>query len=174
MEILKAQAADLDVIEQIYNRIHDEEEKKTAVIGWDRHVYPVRKTAEQALQRENLFVMKDKGRVVAAAIINQIEVPEYKHAAWKHEAGENGVMVLHTLVVDPEAGRHGYGKAFVAYYESYARQNHCPELRMDTNVINQRARQMYHQLGYEEIGIVGCVFNGIPGVKLVCLEKYLR
>ena len=42
---------------------------------------------------------------------------------------------------------------------------------MDTNVINQRARQMYHQLGYEEIGIVGCVFNDILGVKLVCLEK---
>ena len=39
MEILKTQAADLDAIEQIYNRIHDEEEKKTAVIG--KKKYPV-------------------------------------------------------------------------------------------------------------------------------------
>lgn len=32
---------------------------------------------------------------------------------------------------------------------------------------------MYQKLGYEERGIVPCVFNGIPDVQLVCLEKYL-
>ena len=58
-------------------------------------------------------------------------------------------------------------------YEEYVKKNGCRELRMDTNAINQRARRMYHQLGYEEIGMVRCVFNGIPDVKLVCLEKYL-
>ncbi len=44
---------------------------------------------------------------------------------------------------------------------------------MDTNVVNMRARQMYANLGYDEVGVVDCVFNGIPEVKLVCLEKYL-
>lgn len=29
-------------------------------------------------------------------------------------------------------------------------------------------------LGYEEVGIVPCVFNGIPNVQLVCLEKDIR
>lgn len=62
-----------------------------------------------------------------------------------------------------------YGKAFVAYYEDYARRNNCYELRMGTNVINIRARHMYTSLGYDEVGVVDCVFNGIPGVKLVCL-----
>ena len=32
---------------------------------------------------------------------------------------------------------------------------------------------MYQKLGYEEIGIVPCVFNGIEGVQLVLLEKRL-
>ena len=44
---------------------------------------------------------------------------------------------------------------------------------MDTNVKNTRARKLYHTLGYEEVGIVQCIFNGIPNVQLVCLEKYL-
>jgi hypothetical protein len=44
---------------------------------------------------------------------------------------------------------------------------------MDTNIINMRARKMYANLGYDEVGVVDCVFNGISGVKLVCLEKYL-
>lgn len=44
---------------------------------------------------------------------------------------------------------------------------------MDTNIVNMRARQMYANLGFDEVGVVDCVFNGIPEVKLVCLEEYL-
>lgn len=44
---------------------------------------------------------------------------------------------------------------------------------MDTNERNSRARAMYVKLGYKEIGIVPTVFNGIPGVGLVLLEKAL-
>jgi len=32
---------------------------------------------------------------------------------------------------------------------------------------------LYKRLGYREAGIVPCVFNGIPDVMLVCLEKKL-
>lgn len=33
--------------------------------------------------------------------------------------------------------------------------------------------RLYARLGYREAGIVPCVFNGIKGVGLVCLEKKL-
>ena len=59
----------------------------------------------------------------------------------------------------------------IAYYESYAKNNGCPVLRMDTNEKNSAARRLYARLGYREAGIVPCVFNGIKGVGLVCLEK---
>ena len=83
-------------------------------------------------------------------------------------------MVLHALVISPEESGKGYGRAFVAFYEQYARESGCPYLRMDTNVKNARARAMYHKLGYDEIGVVPCVFNGIEGVQLVLLEKQLK
>lgn len=76
-------------------------------------------------------------------------------------------------VKSPYHAHKGYGKAFISFYEAYARERGCGELRIDTNAINQRARAMYQKLGYEERGIVPCVFNGIPDVQLVCLEKYL-
>ena len=173
MNVLKAQKTDIDSIEEIYDRIHDGEEKGLTTIGWIRNVYPTRKTAESALDRGDLFVMVDNGKTVAVAMINQIQVPEYKDAAWKHDAKDNEVMVLHGLAVDPLENGKGYGRAFVAYYEDYAKQHGCTALRMDTNVKNARARKLYHTLGYEEVGVVKCVFNGIPNVQLVCLEKYL-
>ena len=174
MEIRKAKKSDIDSIEKIYEKIHDSEEKGLVTIGWIRTVYPTRKTAEDALNRNDLFVMVDEGNIVAAAVINQVQVDEYKYAAWKHRVKENEVMVLHALVVDPSEKNKGYGSAFVAYYEDYAKQHGCIALRMDTNARNTRARTLYQRLGYEEVGIVECVFNGIPNVQLVCLEKYFE
>ena len=35
---------------------------------------------------------------------------------------EEEIMVLHTLVVDPEASGKGFGTAFVRFYEDFARK----------------------------------------------------
>lgn len=80
-------------------------------------------------------------------------------------------MVLHTLVIDPMLTGKGYGKSFVDFYETYAISQGCHYLRMDTQAKNKNARAMYKKLGYKEIDIVPCVFNGIKDVQLVLLEK---
>ena len=174
MIIRKATSKDIDQIVTIYDHIHDEEEAGEVTIGWKRAIYPTKKTAEESFGRDDLFVMEGEGVIVASAIINQIQVPEYRFAEWKYKTSDDKVMVLHTLTVDPFLRDKGYGKAFVAFYEEYARKHNCCYLRLDTNFINDRARKMYARLGYEEIGVVNCVFNGIEGVRLVCLEKYIR
>ena len=81
---------------------------------------------------------------------------------------------MHTLVISPRYPRMGLGNEFVRFYEEYARGLGCPELRIDTNAKNVRARAMYRKLGYKEIAVVPTVFNGIPGVNLVLLEKRLK
>ena len=171
--IRKATEGDIPAVAAIYDKLHTEEEKGRATIGWIRGIYPTEETARQALARDDLFVQEEGGHIVGAAIINQTQVDAYSAGQWTIEAEENEVMVLHTLVIDPDAARRGYGKRFVAFYEDYAREKGCKVLRMDTNCRNVRARAMYQALGYREAGIVPCVFNGIQGVELVLLEKTL-
>ena len=173
MQFIKAEEKHIDAIEGIYSRIIDAQEQGRLTVGWQRGVYPTRQTALDALKRGDLFVCVDGGQVAAAAIINRIQVPVYAEVGWLYHAEPDEVMVLHTLVVDPLRVGRGYGTAFVAFYEGYARQSGCPVLRMDTNEKNAAARRLYARLGYREAGIVPCVFNGIKGVGLVCLEKKL-
>ena len=173
MQFIKATSGHIDAIAAIYGRIIDAQEQGRLTVGWQRGVYPTRQTALDALGRGDLFVCVDGGQVAAAAIINRIQVPVYAEVGWLYHAEPDEVMVLHTLVVDPLRAGRGYGSAFVAYYEGYARQSGCPVLRMDTNEKNKNARALYARLGYREAGIVPCTFNGIPGVNLVCLEKTL-
>ena len=168
-----ATMADLDQVAAIYDRIHTEEEAGRSTVGWIRGVYPTRQTALASIQAGDLFVAEEDGQIVATAKINQEQVPVYASAAWSREAKPQDVMVLHTLVVDPQVKGKGWGSRFVAFYEDYAKDHGCRDLRMDTNERNAAARRLYHNLGYQEVSILPCEFNGIPGVNLVCLEKLL-
>ncbi len=166
-----AQESDLAAVCAIYEKIHTLEEAGSARIGWNRDFYPNARSAKQALERGDLFVLETGGIIAAAAIINREQVPAYSDARWSFPCGEKEAMVLHTLVVDPEYTKKGLGSAFVRFYEAYASMRGCHVLRMDTNEINTAARSLYQELGYHEADIVPCTFNGIEGVHLVCLEK---
>ena len=171
--IRKATANDVPAIAAIYDAIHDQETLGLLTIGWEKGVYPTESTALSALKRNDLYVAEEAGQVLAAAIINHVQVDVYALADWVMEAGEHEVLVLHTLVVSPQAMHRGLGKAFVNFYEELARQKGCRCLRMDTNVRNTAARTLYKKLGYIEASVIPCTFNGIEGVELVCLEKRL-
>ena len=171
--IRKAVDSDIDAVAAIYDEIHQWQEDGAITVGWIRGVYPTRATAEDALRRNDLFVMEKDGVILGSAIINQLQVDVYAKAKWRHAVDAEKVWVLHTLTISPQAGGQGFGKQFVDFYESYALDHGCCELRMDTNERNHVARNMYEKLNYEEIDIVPTVFNGIPDVNLVLLEKYL-
>lgn len=167
----KAEWTDLESIEKIYEEIHTQEEAGLATIGWKRSVYPTGETAKKAILAGDMFVEVSEGNIVACAQINQKQVDTYQYADWEFPAAEYEVMVLHTLAVLPEESRKQYGKKFVAFYEAYAMECGCCFLRMDTNEKNLRARTLYKKLGFKEIGMVPCTFNGLSDVNLILLEK---
>ena len=182
--IRKATAEDIPAIAAIYDEIHNREEAGEVTTGWLRGIYPVRKTAEDAVARGDMFVQVIRqaafgddpdtlDQVVGTAIINQLQVDVYADGEWQYPAEDSEVMVLHTLIISRKTDQKGLGSAFLAYYEAFALEHGCKYLRLDTNARNAAARAFYKKHGYTEIGIVPTVFNGIPGVDLVLIEKKL-
>lgn len=102
--IRKADAADLDAVVRVYEHVHDAEEAGPAQVGLVRGVYPVRSTAEAALERGDLFVEEADGAVVGTGIFNRLQADVYAGAPWQYDAPDDQIMVLHTLAVDPQAG----------------------------------------------------------------------
>lgn len=170
----KASANDIDEITSLYRDVHTEEEAGRMSTGWIRSVYPTRKTVEDMVAADDLFVKEANGKIVAVGRINQVQVDVYANVDWKYKASDEEVMVLHTLAVLPGEQGKGYATEFCQFYEDYSLENGCKYLRIDTNEKNKRARALYKRIGYREAGIVPCVFNGIEGVPLVCLEKRLE
>lgn len=173
MIIRKANIKDISAIANIYDEICDAQDEGKLAVSWIKGIYPTEDTAMAALKRDDIFIIEEDGTIVGTGIINQKQMDAYYGADWKFPAKDQEVMVLHTLAISPKVGRKGYGSAFVKYYEEYARENGCCYLRMDTNEVNKTARALYNKLGYKEIGMVPCDFNGIKGFHMVLLEKYI-
>ena len=172
--IRKATTNDIPAIAAIYDEIHNREAAGETTTGWLRDVYPVRRTAEEAVARGDMFVQEDADdRIVGTGIINQLQVDVYEDGNWQYPAPDDEIMVIHTLIISRKTNARGLGSEFLAFYESYAKEQGCSFLRLDTNARNTAARSFYKKHGYTEIGIVPTVFNGIPGVDLVLIEKKL-
>ena len=58
MVIRKARQEDINAVERLYDASHTAEENGEKTIGWIRGIYPVRTTAENALKRDDLFVLE--------------------------------------------------------------------------------------------------------------------
>ena len=168
--IRKATAADIPDVAGIYEAVASKEAERP-MTGWKVGIYPTGRDAMESLEKGHLFVMEQDGYIVATGRINQIQQPEYALCDWLYKAPDEQVMVLHTLCVDPDWSGRGCASEFLRFYEEYARRHGCTCLRIDTNAINTIARAMYAKLGFREVGIVHCTFNGIDGVDLVMLEK---
>ncbi len=59
--VRKANINDIEAVTAIYDRIHKMEAEGLVRIGWNPSIYPVRATAEEALQRGDLFVYEQEG-----------------------------------------------------------------------------------------------------------------
>lgn len=164
---------DLDFIEVIYNEIHSEIESGKIFVGWDRNVYPTRKTAKDSILRGDMFVGEKDGQVIEAAIINGKQGEKYKDVQWNYEAPKDEVMVLNTLVVSPRVGGKGIGTKFIKFYENYALETGCKYLRLDTNENNIYVRKLYEKLGYREASTLSSEFY-VPGrINLAFSEELI-
>lgn len=168
-----AEPADAADVDAIYRKIHTAEEQGLMTTCWQRDIYPVYQTALTAAENKELYIMEKQGTILGAAIFNHRQVDVYAGAPWQYDAPEDQVLVMHTLAIDPDAKRQGLGTRFEQFYENLAKKMGCPYLRIDTNARNLTARTFYQKLGFREISIVPCLFNGLSGFELVLLEKAL-
>lgn len=118
--------------------------------------------------------MTINGEVVASAIINREQPEAYSSVGWAFPAPDDKVGVLHTLVVDPDYGRRGLAKQFIAYFEDHCRDAGYEVVRLDTQTKNVRPFRMYPRLGYRLAAINETRFQNLPApVSLAMFEKKL-
>ena len=134
---------------------------------WDA-TYPNPEVFTQDLERGQLWVMEEAGRLAGVAAITMDQEPEYADAGL--DLAEPAIVV-HRLAVDPAFRGRGVAEALMLQAEAVAREREITVLRLDTNTENEATQRLFPKLGYVLAGEIGLSFR--PGRRFLCYEKRL-
>jgi len=134
---------------------------------WDTG-YPNAEIFENDITLNELWVADAEGDIAGVAAITTDQEPEYAMANWN--VNETAVVV-HRLAIIPRYRGKGIANKLLLQAEQVARSRGIKVMRIDTNVVNTAAQQLFLRAGYIYAGEIGLDFR--PGMRFYCYEKRL-
>jgi len=135
------------------------------IYQWDK-IYPDKDTIIKDIEKQELHILEESGRIYAFFVINEFQSPEYSNINWTFSGK---VLVLHRLCVDPLMQGKGLAKKLMLFAHEFAQKHGYKTIRLDAFTKNPSAVALYTRLGYSKVGTV--VFRKGP---FFCFEIQLK
>jgi ribosomal protein S18 acetylase RimI-like enzyme len=145
---------DIDELGQMYDTINDYLTEGINYPGWKKGIYPVRETAVEGIEKKQLNVLRDNGKIAGSVILSHVPEHGYDGAAWNFKGGYCEILVLYTLTIHPQYHRQGIGTILMNNVIDVAYKNGIKSLRLDVYEKNTPAVGLYEKCGFEYIGKV--------------------
>lgn len=164
---------DIDEIGQLYDDINDFMANTINYPCWRKGVYPVRENAERGIRDQNLYVIRDKGRIAGTVILRHEPEPGYEQVTWNYKGDYKDILVIYTLAVHPDYLKQGIGTSLMNHIIELARSCNIKAIRLDVYESNLPAIKLYEKCGFEFMGLVDLGYGkyGLDFFKLY--EKLL-
>jgi ribosomal protein S18 acetylase RimI-like enzyme len=166
-KIVRAEGGDISEVARMFEDCKAYLESR-GILQWDDS-YPNREYFELASSEENLFVLKDGGKILGAMVLDEWQTPEWASADWTEVEGNP--LILHSFCVHPEAQGKGFGKKMLQFAEDFTKGQHYPALRLDSYSGNKSAVSFYEKRGYRKTGEVHLKGKPKGHEKYYCFEK---
>ena len=168
VRIIPGTKNDINETEELYNDLNDALEIGVNYPGWKKGVYPIREDAIKGISEENMYIAKYKDKIVGAVILNHEPESAYDSVKWKSDDNYDEILVIHTLVVNPNYLRLGIGKKIMDFAYKHAKSLKVKSIRLDVYEKNEPAIKLYEKCGYDYIGTVdlGLKNYGLDWFKL--------
>ena len=171
--IRKATAADVDSIAAAYNSLLQHEQQNGSHSNWQPGIYPTRKSAAAAVEKGEMFVLEQGGQILASVVLNKNQAPEYAQMAWQYPAEPEQALVIHTLCIPPELSGRGLASQMINFAKTYAQEQGCLVIRLDTWAHHEPAKNLYQKHGFRIVGYAPAILQGLIPEELVFLEHQL-
>lgn len=152
MRIERANSIDVNAMEEFYRDVTKHLEATINYPGWVYDIYPIREDAENNIQTETLYVVRDKDRIAGSFIMSHECHEGYNDGDWSVKAEKDEFLVIHTLCVHPDYLRHGLGKMMVEEAIRLAKEYGMKALRLDVYEGNEPAASLYERYGFKACG----------------------
>lgn len=152
--IVPGMEADIDEIEWLYNDLNHALESGINYPGWKKGVYPIRSDAVKGVSEGNLYIAKYKDKIVGSVILNHEPESAYDSVKWKTANNYSEILVVHTLVVNPNYFRVEIGKRLMNFTYEIAEKLNMKSIRLDVYENNKPAIKLYEKCGYVYVDTV--------------------
>ena len=115
---------------------------------WTKGVYPTLDILRAAIDRSEMVLAVEAGRIAGAYILNHTQGEGYDRVPWKAAAPEE-VGVLHLLAVHPDFQGRGLAKALLESAAAASREKGDRVIRLDTLTWNLPGRRLYEGFGFD-------------------------
>ncbi|MDC7218922.1 MAG: GNAT family N-acetyltransferase [Spirochaetales bacterium] len=170
IKLIKARESDLDELTTLYHRCVDDLNSR-GIRQWDKEVYPNRQTQSASIKRGHQYRIGDEDRLIGAVVLNETQAEEWAAVDWQFN--DKTPLVIHALVIAPEAQGQGYGKKVLTACEDFARQEGYQFMRLDVYPGNPAALRLYEKYGYLQRGKVSLAYKPPGHREYYCYEKKL-
>ena len=148
--LIKAEEKDLEELYGLYRRTA-EAMKEEGLNQWNWGVYPTEEMIRGDVERGEMYVALEGGRIEAAIALTETVDPEYTEVSW---TGGMRPGIFHRLAVNPALQGTGIGGDLLDDAIQLLRRAGCDCVRCDTNTKNRRALRLYEKMGFRKCGTV--------------------
>lgn len=119
------------------------------IYQWNEH-YPSPQAFERDIDRNELYLLKNEGRIIGTVVISTYMDEEYIPVDWLSPNSNN--LYIHRLAVHPDFQKQGYAIQLMDYAEAFAKAKKATSIRLDTFSQNPRNQKFYTTRGYQKVG----------------------
>lgn len=166
IEIKQANSYDISNVMKVI-RACTEEMRLARIFQWD-DIYPNKEQLEEDVNEGSLYVIRNEDICLGAVSFNEKQEDVYQQVDWR---GNDPVLVIHRLCVDPAFQGQGLAKDLMSFGEKMALKRGYASIRLDAYSENPKAVGLYERLGYQKVGSVNFPRRDSP---FYCFEKILK
>lgn len=169
----KATQHDISAIAALYDAVIDYQNANGGYMSWIKGVYPTKKTADDALTLDKLYVFDSNGKIAGSVILDCIQGADYELLNWQTKDDTREALVIHTLCVAPDFMGMGIASEMLTFAKELARELNCASIRLATNSKNSGAISLYEKNGFSIVGYEKALLDGKISCPRQCFMEYV-
>ena len=151
MEFRKCGSEHFQETKDMYHRVVMTLKQTVNYPKWGVH-HPSEEDLQSALDRGDLYICLDDGKVAGAVVLNEDPEGCYEVGDWKRDLERGEYLVIHLLAADIEYRGKGIGAYIVDKCIETAEQGGYKAVRLDALPLNAPAIRLYESKGFTYAG----------------------
>ena len=158
---------------ELYRAVIEKVNRSSIRLGWNIEIYPDKIFVETAVSNGEMFIMRENGRIAAAAVVNHAVNPEYDSIDWKIKGPKDKIATIHALAVIPEKQGSKMSCTMLADIEDHCRKNGDIAIHLDVIDTNIPAYKLYSRNGYKEVDRIRMYYEVVGTREFWMMEHIL-